>query len=94
MSKQVTLSPGAQSDLAREVEKRVWENLKVGGLPGWISEATHDARVAELLAANNREVERRRAAENEVKELREELRTRDLEYRADAERVEWARESD
>jgi len=33
----------------------------------------HDARVTELLKANNREVERRRAAEAEVAELKEEI---------------------
>lgn len=38
--------------------------------PATISKADHDARVTELLAANNREVERRRAAEKVLADLK------------------------
>ena len=42
---------------------RVWQDA-------WkAATAAHDRRVTELLEANNREVERRRAAERRVKEL-------------------------
>jgi hypothetical protein len=37
---------------------------------GWISSGDHNQRTTELIEANNREVERRRSAEQEMRRLR------------------------